>query len=55
VNDRLQYLTDTEPGSSGSPSSTTRGSVLGHLKLTLCGHQELTHPPGGAAFVATRN
>jgi hypothetical protein len=21
----------------------------------LCGHQELTHPEGGAAFVATRN
>jgi hypothetical protein len=20
--------------------------VLGHLKLTLCGHQKLTHPPG---------
>ena len=29
--------------------------VLGHLKLTLCGHQELTHPPGDAASVATRN
>ncbi|MDP9150091.1 MAG: hypothetical protein M3O36_09145 [Myxococcota bacterium] len=29
--------------------------VRGHLKLTLCGHQELTHPEEGAAFVATRN
>jgi hypothetical protein len=34
---------------------TALASVLGHLKLTLCGHQELTHPPRGAAFVATRN
>ena len=30
-------------------------AVRGHLKLTLYGHQELTHPRGGAAFVATRN
>ena len=29
--------------------------VRGHLKLTLCGHQELTHPEEGAAFVATGN
>jgi hypothetical protein len=29
--------------------------VLGHPKLTLCGHQELTHPRSGSAFVATRN
>jgi RNA polymerase sigma-70 factor (ECF subfamily) len=26
-----------------------------HPRLTLCGHQKLTHPPGSAAFVATRN
>ena len=30
-------------------------AVRGHLKLTLCGHQELTHPEEGAAFLATRN
>jgi hypothetical protein len=29
--------------------------VLGHPELTIRGHQELTHPQGGAAFVATRN
>jgi hypothetical protein len=32
-----------------------KGRVRGHLKLTLCGHPELTHPEEGAAFVATRN
>jgi transposase-like protein len=29
--------------------------VVGHHKLTLLGHQELTHPSGCAAVLATRN
>jgi hypothetical protein len=33
----------------------TAERVFGHSKLTLLGHQELTHPPGWPSFVATRN